>query len=61
MDNLQWNSESDIDIGGDVSIVTHLQSVNIYESYDTVSIGHENIVLLRDELSKIISRLELDK
>jgi len=56
----QWDSAEDIEIGDDVFIVTHLQSVNIYESYDTVSIGHENIVLLRDELSKIISRLELD-
>ena len=60
MDNLHWDSERDIHIDDDAFIVTHLQSIHICDSYNTVSIGHEDIVLLRDELSKIITRLELE-
>lgn len=63
MKNNNWETDADIDIGDDAFIVSHLESIDINNAQDAwqaVRIENRNIVLLRNELDKIIKRLELE-
>ena len=63
MKNNNWETDADIDIGDDAFIVSHFESIDINNAQDawqSVRIKNKNIVLLRNELDKIIKRLELE-
>lgn len=63
MKNNNWETDADIYIGDDAFIVSHLESIHICNAQDAwqmVSVENKNIVLLRNELDKIIKRLELE-
>lgn len=64
MVDVNWKHEQDVEIGDDAYIIHHLESIHIDNAQDvwqSVEIEHKNIALLRDELNKIIKRLDLDQ
>lgn len=63
MKNNNWKTDADIYIGDDAFIVSHFEAISINNAQDawqSVMIENKNIVLLRNELDKIIKRLEIE-
>ncbi|MGO3281507.1 MAG: hypothetical protein ACTIKC_01805 [Psychrobacter sp.] len=63
MKNNNWETDADVYIGDDAFIVIYFEAIginNAQDAWQSVMIENKNIVLLRNELDKIIKRLEIE-
>ena len=62
MINKNWENDEDIDIGDNVSISTLSSSITLNDGdWNNITIKNENLAVLRDEIDRIIKRIDSDK